>query len=267
MGFAIDTVLVSAVNPGAGPTAGVTAPSGDSLSVRNYAPGSSAWLANIIRMGATAGFIQVRSPLLHDNVQGIRVTPTESPSVFSLPAEVGQGLQAQDTLIVELSGGAAETDIALLTIYYQNLPGASARLHSAGDIIGNIDNIKPVRVAVTSSATVGAWVDTILTTSENLLHANTDYALLGYMSNAGYGAIGIKGIETANLRIAGPGSTSEFATTDYYLLMSQRTGNPWIPVVNAANVNGLFASVCAATASVAGVIELIFAELHTNLAN
>ena len=267
MGLAIDTVLVASINPGAGGAVATVTASGDTLSVRNFTNPDSAYLENIIRMGTAAGFVGVTSPLLHDNTRGIRITPAESPSVFALPAEVTQGLQAQDTLTVTLSGGAAETDIALLSLYYTNLPGVSARLHSRGDIAGNVANIKPIAVAVTSSATIGAWVDTVLTTTENLLHANTDYAVLGYSANAALGAVGIKGIDTGNLRVAGPGSTSEFPTTDYFALMSDRTGRPHIPVFNAANVNGTFASVCASTASVAATVEFICAELNNNLAN
>lgn len=267
MGLAFDTVLVAATNPGAGGIVGNTASSGDTLSVRNFNPPDSCFLENIIRMGTTAGFVQVQSPLLHDNVFGIRITPAESPSLFSLPAELTQGLQAQDTFVVTIAGGAAEIDLALLQLYYTNLPGVSARLHSQGDIAGNVRYIKPIRIAVTSSATVGTWVDTVLTTTENLLHANKDYAVLGYMSNAALGAIGIKGIDTGNLRVAGPGSTSELATTDFFTAMSNLTGRPHIPVFNAANVNGTFVSVCAATASVAATVELICAELLNNLSN
>lgn len=265
MGLAADTVLVAALNPGAGPTAGNVTASGDSLGVRSFGPTDKAYLDNIIRMGTTAGFTQVRSPLFHDNVQGIRVTPAESPSVFSLPGAVAQRLQPQDTLIVELSGGAAETDIALLSTYYTNLPGAQARLHDWGEIANNIQSVKPVRIAVTSSATVGAWVDTALTTTENLLHANTDYAVIGYMSNTALGAIGIKGIDTSNLRVCGPGATQEFPTTQYFKYMNEKTGRPYIPVFNSANAQATFVSVCAATASVAAVVELILVELANNL--
>lgn len=267
MGMAIDTILASAVNPGAGPTAATTAPSGDSLVVRNSNPARKAYLENVIRMGGTAGFIGVRSPMLHDNVRGIRITPAESPSIYSLPDEVDQVLQPQDALIVELSGGAAETDLGLLQVYYEDLPGIAARLHRWSDIQNNAKSVKPITVAVTSSATVGAWTDTVITTTENLLHANTDYAVVGYVSNTALGAIGIKGAETGNLRICGPGSTSEFATTDYFALMDARNGRPWVPVFNSANAGGVFVSVCAATASVAATVELICIELAQNLTN
>lgn len=267
MGTAAELILVSAVNPGAGPTAFTPGGSGDSLSVRSFSPADKARLEGVIRMGTTAGFVQVRSPLFHDNVRGIRVTPAESPSVFSLPGDALQGVQPQDTLIVEGSGGAAETDIALLQLYYDNLPGASPRLHSWGDIANNIASVKPISVAVTSSATAGNWVDTLLTTSENLLHANKDYAVLGYMANVALGAIALKGIDTGNLRVGGPGSTQEYPTTNYFVDLTNRTGRPHIPVFNSANANGTFVSVCAATASVAATVELICVELASNLAS
>lgn len=266
MGLAFDTVLANAVNPGAGGgTATVTA-SGDSLSVRNFPNANAAYLEGLTRMGTTAGFAQVRSPLLHDNVQGIRITPGESPSYFSIPADTQQMLQPQDTLIVTIGGGSGETDVAILYIYYSNLPGASARLVMPSDIAGNQKYFKPIQVAVTSSATIGAWVDTVITTTEDLTHANKDYAVLGYTSNTALAVIGIKGIDTGNLRASGPGnSTNEFPTTRYFEWLSEFTGRPHIPVWNSANKNGTYVSVAAATASVAATVELMCVELVNNL--
>lgn len=264
---AFDTILAATVNPGAGPTAATTALSGDSLSVRSFVAPNQAWLELITRMGATAGFAQVRSPLFHDNVRGIRITPAESPSVFGIPGVAAQQLYPQDQLIAELSGGAAETDIMALHTYYDNLPGAMARLHSWDDIAPLIKSIKPISVAVTSSATAGAWVDTSITVTEDLTHANTDYAVLGYMSNVALGVIGIKGIDTGNMRACGPGSTQELPTTNYFAYLSQQRGKPFIPVFNSANKNGTAVCVAAATASVVATVELICAELTQNLPN
>lgn len=257
---AFDTILASALNPGAGPTA-ATAAGGDSLTIRSAPATSKIYLEGLVRMGTAAGFVQVRSPLLHDTSRGIRITPGESPSVYSLPGQAAQELQSQDTLIVELSGGAAETDIAALQVYYENLLGSSPRLAMPGDVIGNIDNIKPLAVAVTSSATVGQWSDTGITTTENLLHANTDYAVLGYMTNTALGVIGVKGQDTGNLRVCGAGAVNEYPTTQYFLQLSQETGRPHIPVINSANAGATFVSVAAATVSVAATVELILAEL------
>jgi hypothetical protein len=264
MPLAIDTVLGFAVNPGAGPTA-LTPASGDSFVVRNFADSSAAYLENIVRMGTAAGFVQVRSPLLHDMVRGIRVTPGESPSAYALPAQAAQPLKPTDTLTVEMSGGAAETDVAALMIYYQDLPGASARLHSWGDISGNIENIKPLAVAVTSSATAGQWSDTVITTTEDLLHADTDYAVLGYSTNTALAVVGIRGIDTSNLRVCGPGATLEFPTTEWFIRQGDKHGTPHIPVFNSNNKGGISASVAAATASVGSTVELILAELKTKV--
>src|SRR5215469_12279568 len=98
MGLALDSVVTSAVNPGAGPTAFTAATSGDSLTVRNFAASDYALLIALCRRGATSGFFRVRSPLLHDNVRGYMFTTGETPSLLAVPAEVGQRLQPQDAL-------------------------------------------------------------------------------------------------------------------------------------------------------------------------
>lgn len=260
---AVDTILCAAVNPGAGPTLATTAASADSLQVRAGNTARKVFLECIGRMGGTAGFFGVRSPSLHDNTRGIRVPVAESPSVYTLPSEVDQVLQPMDLLIAELSGGAAETDIGWLSIYYEDLGGISARLKDWSAVSGLIKNVKPLTVAVTSSATIGAWTDTLITATEDLLVANTDYAVLGYIGTSAFGVVGIKGTETGNLRIGGPGSTSELATSDYFIRMNRDSGRPWIPVFNSANKGSTSVSVCAATASVAGSVTLILGQLSS----
>lgn len=263
MGLAQDAILTAATNPSTGAN---TAPAaGDSLTVRNFPVANPAYLEGMIRMGTTAGYAQVRSPLLHDNVQGIRITPGESPSLFSLPAEVQQTVQPQDQFITSVSGGAGEVDIVILLMYYSNLGGAQARFINPGDLNGNILYARPIQVAVTTGGTAGTWTDTVITTTENLLHANKDYAVLGYTANTALGFVGLKGIDTANLRVGGPGSTQEFPVSNYFVTMSQRTGRPHIPVFNSANKDSTYVSTCAATASVAAVVELNCVELVRNI--
>ncbi len=267
MGLALDTVVTSAVNPGAGPTSfGVTA-SGDTLTVRNFALTDSAKLIQLCRRGATSGFARVRSPLLHDNVRGIMITTGETPSLLAVPAEFAQPLYPQDTLIVEGSGGAAETDLAILSIYYGNLVGTAARLHMAGDISGIVKNIRPVTVSVTASATIGAWTDTAVNVTEDLLHANTDYAVLGYATSVALGWVAVKGPDIGNLRAGGPGSINVEDTSNYFVWQSFRHNLPFIPVFNSANKAGTFVSVVDSAASTAATITLILAELSQNLPN
>jgi hypothetical protein len=264
MPLCADTILASAVNPGAGGAAASIAPSGDSNVVRYFDPSNPAYLDGITRMGTTAGFAQVVSPSLHDAVTGLRVTPAESPSAFALPAFGGQPMNPGDNLGLSISGGAAETDVMALHMFYSNAPGFQARLHSPGDIMNNIENYKTQRVAVTSSATIGGWADTLITTTENLLIAQRDYALLGWETNTALAVIGLKGGDTGNLRVSGPGATLEFATSQYFIWLSEQTQRPYIPVFNQQNAFNTFVSVAAATASVAAVVTLVLAELtHT----
>lgn len=266
-GLALDTVVTTALNPGAGPTSFTVTASGDTLTVRNFALTDYAALIGLGRRGATSGFFRVRSPLLHDNVRGIMVTTGETPSLLTMPAEVAQRLTAQDTLIAEGSGGAAETDLGILAIYYSNLAGMAARLHSMGDISGIIKSIKPLTVAVTSSATIGAWTDTVITTTEDLLHANTDYAVLGYVTNVALGWVAIKGIDVGNLRPGGPGTINAEDSSNFFVWQAFRHNLPLIPVINSANKGGTFVSVVDSAASTAATITLYLAELSQNLPN
>lgn len=266
-GLALDTVVTAATNPGAGPTSFTVTASGDSLTVRNFALTDYAALIGLCRRGATSGFFRVRSPLFHDNVRGIMFTTGETPSLLTMPAEVAQRLTAQDNLIAEGSGGAAETDLGILGVYYSNIVGTAARLHSWGDISGIIKTIKPITVAVTSSATIGTWVDTVVTTTEDLTHANTDYAILGYTTNVALGWVAVKGIDTGNLRAGGPGTINAEDSTNYFVWQSFRHNLPLIPVWNSANKGGFFVSVVDSAASTAATISLYCAELSQNLSN
>ena len=263
MGLAIDTIVGAATNPSSTLTA-VTMNSGDSTTVRNAAASAQVYLDEVYRQGATEGYVRVRSPLLHDMVQGIRFTPSETPTKRLLPPWIDQLLRPQDPLTIEVSGGSAEVDAVAANIWYSDLGGASARLHTLGDIQGLVKTIKPLEVDWTSAGTAANWVDTVITTTENLLHANTDYAVLGYITDVASLVVGVKGIDTSNLRVCGPGSTDSSVTQDWFVRQSQWTGRPYIPVFNSANQGSVYVSGAAVATSSAIKTSLILAELaHT----
>jgi hypothetical protein len=261
---AIDTVGFAATNPGAAGLAGVPAP-GDSFVVRNFAQTNNARLMAIFRQGVTEGMVRVRSALLHDFVRGIMFTPSETPAAMLMPRYATQVLHPQDVLTVEIGGGAAEVDAGAIQIFYDNVPGANARLHAWGDIAGIIKNLKPVEVDFNTAAVAGQWQDTAITTTENLLHANTDYAVLGYLVDVALVAFGVRGIDTSNLRICGPGVLRSEETTNYFVEQSIQTGLPCIPVINSANQGAIFASALAVAVGAAVKGQLILAELAQNL--
>lgn len=264
MGLAVDTISTFVANPGSAGAA-VTVATGDSLVVRNFAPSDFAKLTKVIRVGATEGFVQVLSPLIHDDVRGIRFITTETPSVLSFPQNIGQPLQPSDTLAVTVSGGTAETDQAVLQIYYSNVLGTAARLHMWGDISGNIKNVKILDTVCDASGTQGQWKDTVITTTEDLLHVNSDYAVLGVMSDIALAAVGVRGQETGNLRVCTVGTTTTDDTSDAFIRESERLGVPYIPVISPLNKGSIYASVVNDGSHATCHIQLVLAELVSRL--
>ena len=261
MGIAWDTVLASIVGAQAALTAATVA-NGDSATIRNFPNTGTAYLEGISYAAATKGSIQVRSARFHDDVRGIQMVPGESPTHFLLPREIGQVLYPGDALTLEMSGSAAgETDVLALHVYYTDLPGISARLKAWGDISGLVKNIKVLEVDCGAPAAAGAWSDTVINTTENLLRANEDYAVLGYVVDVNGGVVGLKGTDTGNLRIAGPATTATSDTSDYFVRLSDYTGRPHIPVINASNAGNTFVSVGQGTALAAQKVQLVLAEL------
>lgn len=265
---AIDTIASFQTTSGSTLAAGVFA-TGDSGTVRNFPQSAKARLVAAYYDDVTAPLpARIRSPLLHDNVDGIELDPGSAAPTKLLPRGIFQTLQPQDTLTFELST-AATTGKALLAaaIYYEQLPGAAARLYSPGDIRGLVANIKPLRVAIGSGAnTAGIWYDLVVTTTENLLRGNTDYAVLGITCTAAVAAVGIKGIDTGNLRVCATGGTNNPEGPDYFVRLSEESGLPCIPVINSANVGSTFVSLISSAATgAASVVSVILAELSSNL--
>ncbi len=265
---AIDTIAAFQGTVGSTLAAGTMA-TGDSAVVRNFPQTAKARLLAAYYDDVTTPLAwRVRSPLLHDNVRGIQFGPGAAAPASLFPQYLQQPLQPQDQLTFELST-AASTGKALgaIAIYYDQLPGASARLYNLGDIAPLIENIKPVLVSIGSGAnTAGQWLDTAITTTENLLHANTDYAVLGATLDVAVAALAVKGIDTGNLRVSAPGGTNNPYGPDWFVRMSQATGLACIPVINAANAGSTFVSIISSAATgAASSFTLYLAELTRNL--
>lgn len=265
---AIDTIASFQTTVGSTLAAGVMA-TGDSSTVRNFPPSAQAQLVAAGYDDVTSPLTwRIRSPLLHDNVDGIQFDPGVAAPSLLMARGGGQPLQAQDQLTFEFST-AATTGKALgaAIIYYTQLPGATARLYHPADIDPIIKNVKPVRVAIGSGAnTAGQWLDTVITTTENLLHANTDYAVLGVAFNQAVAVVGVKGTDTGNLRVCAPGGTNNPQSAEFFWRLSEESGFACIPVINAANAGSTYVSfISSAATGAAGFITLFLAELAHNL--
>lgn len=260
MGKALEVIIARAINPGAGPTAYV-AGSGDSFAVRNFGSGNT-WLENVWAQQATAGFIQIRSPRLHDNVRGLRVRIPAATVRAELADNIRQRLYAQDLLTLEGAGGAAETDTMALLMHYDNVDGLDARLATWDQLAPRVVNILSQEVATTAGATAGDWpAGSAINASSDLLKANTDYAIIGYVTDVACLAVTVRGPDTGNVRVGGPGPAEPIETRDWFVSLSNAIGGPAIPVINSANKAGTIVSVVHTTANQAVNVDLILAEL------
>ena len=260
---AIDTVAFFSTQGAAAafPVALGAAP-GDSLTIRSFPAGQSASIEALVYSAGGGQKVRVASPNLHDPQTGLTFAPAEVPSQFLVPQDASIAVQAGDTLTVQGGIAAAGTIAGAMQVYYTQLSGTAARLHSWGDISGNYRYIKSVEVDLAAVA-VGAWTDTLITNTENQLHAKKDYAVLGYQCSQAIDVVGVKGSATGNLRACGPGATSTLDISEYFVYMSERNNQPYIPVFNSDDRFAFYVSAFnhAAIANAAASVYLILAEL------
>ena len=124
----------------------LTMGAGDTLVVRNAPLDSQIMLLQAWTDNQTAGTFRIRSPRLHDNVEGIRLDASASEVKPLLPRRIVQPLIPQDTLTAQLSGSGTGGDIesAALLLFYENLPGISSRLIDVATLLANMMHLVSV---------------------------------------------------------------------------------------------------------------------------
>lgn len=263
MGKALEVICGQTTAAGATLTA-LTMAAGNSLTVRNCDFSKNVRLLQMWADNQVAGIFRVRSPKMHDNVQGIRQRITISDVVPLLAEGFSQKLIPQDQLIAELSGSAVGGDLegAAMLLYYEDLPGTDARLAKWPDIAGRIVNLVDVEVSLAFGAGGGYTGEVALNSSFDLLKANTDYAVLGYMVNVECLTIGMRGADTGNLRVGGPGNeTLRHVTNTWFKRLSLMHDLPLIPVINSANKAGFLIDGVQDENAAAVVCNVCMAEL------
>lgn len=263
MGLAMELISGKVTAPGATLTA-LTMAAGNSLTVRNASLTSDVRLVQMWAQNNAAGIFRIRSPKLHDNVQGIRYRIDAADTIPLLAYGSWQKLTPQDTLIAELSGSATGGQIeqGQALIWYADLPGSNARLANWSDIVGRVVNILTVEVAITAGATGGYSGQVAINATFDLLQANTDYALLGGMTDVACAAIQVVGPDFANFGVGFPGFMADRSIPgNFFKDLNQQLGVPTIPIFNSANKNGTLVSVVQNQAAAAVNCNLIIAQL------
>lgn len=260
MGKAFEVINGRTVNAGA--LTAVTFATGDSGTVKAFNPATKAWLLEMWALEATAGVTRIRSPRLHDNVQNLRYTTITATPQPLMGDVVNQPLYPQDVLICELQGGGAETDCMAFINYYQDLPGTDARLFRWEEIATRVKNAVTIEVSTVTSGTAGDYGGAVAINSLfDTLKANVDYAIIGYVTNVNVCSVGLRGPDTGNLRVGGPGTTQRLETRDWFRVMSMWNDLPMIPVINAANKGATLVDCVHTTATTTVIVDFIACEL------
>lgn len=220
-----------------------TLAAGDSLQIANCDFSKVVRLLNMWGDWQTSGFLGVRSPKLHDAVRGIRVKGVSATVTPLLPFGTFQRLFPQDVLVAEQSGSATAGDIetGALLVHYEDLPGVAARFITYDELMKRGVNTKSVENTLALGTAGGYSGGVAINATEDLLKANTDYALAGYECDVECAAIGYKGPDTGNVRLGGPGNPSlKHVTGNWFVRLAREYGLPLIPVINAANKGATF---------------------------
>lgn len=240
-GIALELVTGFVTAPSATLTAWTMA-SGNSLTVRNAPVDSMVRLLSAWALQQTVGYLRIRSPKMHDNVQGVRLRAPATNALPLLPLGASQRLYAQDVLTVEQSGSATGGDIeqGSLLVYYDNLPGQDARLISASELLKRGVNEFSFENTISTGTAGGYSGEEAINAEYDLMKANTDYAIVGYITSVAAAALRWRGVDTANLGVGGPGNTANMhVTANWFVRLSQAFGDlRTIPVINSANKGG-----------------------------
>lgn len=263
MGLAMEVISGSVTNPSTAFTQLTMAPN-DSATVRNFNQGDNAWMLDQWALGATKGLIRTISPRLHDNVQGITLAYAAALPVPLWSAYAREKLYPQDNLGLYQTGGASEVDMSTSLMYYSNLPGTSARLFTPAEVMSRALHQSGVQLALTTGGTAGQYGGSVaINATQNQFKANTDYAILGYVTDTAVGTIGIRSADFGNLRVGGPGTNNKIETRDWFTRLSDTYGLPMVPVFNAANVSNTIVDCCTTQTSTGIVITFECIELST----
>lgn len=263
MGLAMELISGRATAPGATLTA-LTMAAGNSLTVRNTALTTDIRLIGMWAENNAAGIYRIRSPKLHDNVQGIRYRIDATDPIQLMPNGTWQKLTPQDTLIAEISGSAVGGQIeqGQALIWYSDLPGSQARLANWSDIWPRIVNYLTVEVAITPGVVGGYSGQVAINSTFDLLQANTDYAILGGMTDVRCAAVRITSPDFANFGLGFPGymPNRNFPARYFYELNTQ-LGIPTIPIFNSANKNGTLVDIVQDQTGNAVNVTLVLVQL------
>lgn len=209
----------------------------DSLTVKSTK--GMAYIASVFSKNQAAGRVEIHSPRMHDNNHGWNYdVVTGNPEEY-WPDGAMEQVFSQDNLIVQQSGSATSGDLEEtgLILYYSDPGGIDQRLIHYREAFRRKQRMVTTRHSITGGSSGGYSGEVAISGgSVYELKANRDYALVGYAVNTSVFAVVVKGNDTGNVRVGGPGNAADKRKTgSFFLRKSRINGIPFIPVINSAN--------------------------------
>jgi len=270
MGQALELVCGQVTNP-AGAISPLVMNAGNSATVRMADINSFAGIVQTWANFHNVGLWRIRSPRLHDNVQGIRYRiPAVMIDPLIVPGIV-QRVVPQDTLVLELQTGAGAGVIeqAAMLLYYNNLPGIAARFIGIPEMEKRTNNVWTTECSITPGVAGGYSGQQAINLNFDNFKANTDYALIGYTVDTPCTAVRFTGPDFGQMGIGGPGlisaaaatSGSRWFTARWFYQLTEELGINLIPVFNSANKFGTLVDIMQNNGGAAVVVTVYLHEL------
>lgn len=252
----------------------LTANSGDSLSVANFTPGTSARITEgwCIDSDSVAEFqlIYTRPQSTHDQSHGFRfecpaVTPGGAATVAAhnwLPGYGTIDVYPSDTATIQASSTASDDLIVSYNILYDDLPGVSAVFASWDQVQALQVSAVGIFVGPTASGTAGAYgSNRAFNADDDRLHANTWYAILGCSVQTQVTTIALTGPDWGGQVIGLPSGALDLRSNTWFIDQTVKWGVPLIPCFNSNNKGNVLVKVADGEASTQPKIDWFLYEL------
>jgi len=220
----------------------LTPGTGDSATFFNVPQGSFAYLGEVWAVDdASPTLLSLVATRFHDQVHAITyevpdgstLAPVNRATRLSSPG-IDQPIFPSDVLQVLVDGTAADNVNVTLVLYYADIPGISARLRTYDAVMAA--GVNQVGIQCSTTPGSGDWGATAaLNASDDRLHANTDYAVLGFSTTTPLAAVALQGIDTGNLKVGGPVLADGDHDTSLFVDFARAYNQPLIPIINSNN--------------------------------
>ncbi len=242
---------------------------GDSLTFGTFQSGR-AWFANIAGVSDSgAAEFSVTAPEMHDQIEGIAgwvpdgstTAPPNRASSISPPG-YDEPVFPAESLTVRVAGANGANVNAVLSVYYEDLPGISGLFLTAAAVRAATKHLVGVDVAIDASTVgQGEWSTPVaISAAGRRLDANRKYACLGFTSDVPCAAVGISGFETGNLRLGGPVVADAAIDANMFARASEIYGTPLVPVFQGFNQDSILVAGADPAASNVN-LTVLFADL------